>query len=152
MLGILGRRKGSRKNGRKLTTTNYTRNLYHPSPGHLGRNYTARVYHYIGLAGRIIYGSRTQDKSKYIIFTFLSFATFSTSDRVITTASFSVTSLNRRMSIPHSFSAKAASSARRFVARAISASLHLTWMWVSAPPSSRGVVSKMRSVVNIGSE
>ena len=96
-------------------------------------------------------GERTHDRSIYMIFTFLSFATCSTRDLVITITSSSEMPAFRRINKPHSFKAKAASSIRRFVARAMSARVQSTLTWVSAPPSSRCVVSNTRSVVNIGS-
>ena len=86
-----------------------------------------------------------------MIFTFLSFATCSTIDLVITITSPSETPAFLRINRPHSFRAKAASSTRRFVARATSARVQSILTCVSAPPSSLCVVSNTRSVVNIGS-
>lgn len=86
-----------------------------------------------------------------MIFTFLSFATCSTRDLVITITSSSEMPAFLRINRPHSFRAKAASSIRRFVARAMSARVQSTLTWVSAPPSSRCVVSNTRSVVNMES-
>ena len=86
-----------------------------------------------------------------MIFTFLSFATCSTRDLVITITSSSEMPAFLRINRPHSFRAKAASSIRRFVARAMSARVQSTLTWVSAPPSSRCVVSNTRSLVNVGS-
>lgn len=59
--------------------------------------------------------------------------------------------VKRRIRSPHSFIANVASSTRRFVARAISASVQCTLTWISAAPSSRWVVSKIRCIETIAS-
>jgi hypothetical protein len=96
--------------------------------------------------------NKTWARSIHITFTARSFPTASTISLDITISpAWSPLDL-RFVSSPHSFNAKAASSSRRLVARAISFKVHLTTTWLEALPSRLGVVSIVRTVVNNGSK
>ena len=84
--------------------------------------------------------SNTFVKSIHIRLTFRSRATVSTISREIAIVIASP-SPSLRTSSPHSFSANAASSTRRFVARARSASVQRTTVCTAALPSDAGTVS-----------
>ena len=91
----------------------------------------------------------------HIFLTFLCLATVSTiSLETATTSSVppEFSAFCRRINNPHSFSANAASSTRRLVARAISDRVHRMTTCAVALPSGFGVVSTVRSDVNIGSK
>jgi hypothetical protein len=88
--------------------------------------------------------SNTFVKSIHIRLTFRSRATVSTISREIAIVIASP-SPSLRTSSPHSFSANAASSTRRFVARARSASVQRTTVCTAALPSGAGTVSYILS-------
>ena len=88
--------------------------------------------------------SNTFVKSIHIRLTFRSRATVSTISREMAIAIASP-SPSLRTSSPHSFSANAASSTRRFVARARSASVQRTTVCTAALPSGAGTVSYILS-------
>ena len=88
--------------------------------------------------------SNTFVKSIHILLTFRSCATVSTISREIAIVIVSP-SPSLRTSSPHSFSANAASSTRRFVARAKSASVQRTTVCTAALPSGAGTVSYILS-------
>ena len=89
--------------------------------------------------------SSTFVKSIHIRLTFRSSATASTISREIAIVIVSP-SPSLLMSSPHSFSANAASSTRRFVARARSASVQFTTVCTAALPSDAGTVSYVLSI------
>ena len=89
--------------------------------------------------------SSTFVKSIHIRLTFRSCPTASTISREIAIVIVSP-SPSLRTSSPHSFSANAASSTRRFVARARSASVQCTTVCTAALPSGAGTVSYVLSI------